>query len=118
VSEAGARVSSGTNTGTRMPSIVALVPARAGSKRVSDKNVRPLGGHPLLGWTIASALQSGVFAAVVVSTDAERYAGIARDYGAEVPFLRPEGMASATSPDIDWVAHALDFLSTRGSAFD
>ena len=61
-----------------VPSIIALIPARAGSKRVPDKNIRSLAGHPLIAYTIAAALQSEVFAAVVVSTDSERYA-ILRD---------------------------------------
>ena len=69
----------------RTPSIVALIPARAGSKRVPDKNVRPLAGHPLIAYTIAAALQSGIFAAVVVSTDSEQYRDAARHYGAEAP---------------------------------
>jgi CMP-N,N'-diacetyllegionaminic acid synthase len=59
-----------------LPTVVALIPARAGSKRVTGKNIRPLAGHPLIAYTIASALQSGVFADVVVSTDSSEYARI------------------------------------------
>ncbi len=65
-----------------MPSVVALIPARAGSQRVKDKNIRPLAGHPTIAYTIAAARESGVFDAVVVSTDSKRYADIARHYGA------------------------------------
>ena len=99
-------------------SIVALIPARAGSKRVTDKNVRRLGAHPVLAYAIASARDSGVFAAVVVSTDSERYAAIARHYGADVPFLRPAAMAGDRSADIEWVEHALSELAHTGHTFD
>lgn len=100
------------------PTAVALIPARSGSVRVRDKNVRPLAGHPLLAYTIAAARASGVFAEVVLSTDSERYAAIARHYGAEVPFLRPAEMAGERSPDVLWVEHALDELSRRGRTYD
>jgi N-acylneuraminate cytidylyltransferase len=74
------------------------------------KNIRPLAGHPLIAYTIAAARRSGIFSDVVVSTDAEETAAIARRYGASVPFLRPSGLATATSPDIEWVEHALEAL--------
>jgi len=100
------------------PSSVALIPARAGSTRVPGKNVRELAGHPLIAYTIAGALGSGVFDAVVVSTDSEEIAEIARCYGAEVPELRPVAMASSTSPDIEWVEHMLDILAAAGREYD
>ena len=100
------------------PSIIALIPARSGSKRVPDKNVRPLAGHPLMAYTIAAARQSGIFGAVVVSTDSERYAEIARHYGAEVPFLRPPEFSGDLSPDIDWVEYTLRRLQDEGRTFD
>jgi CMP-N,N'-diacetyllegionaminic acid synthase len=100
------------------PSVVALVPARSGSERLPDKNVRTLAGHPLIAFTIAAARESGIFAAIVASTDSERYAAIARHYGAEVPTLRPAALAGRTSPDIDWVEHALRALDDRGRRFD
>jgi CMP-N,N'-diacetyllegionaminic acid synthase len=90
-----------------VPSAVALVPARAGSRRVPGKNVAPLAGRPLIAYTIAAARASGLFGAVVVSTDSEEIAAVARRYGAEVPGLRPAEMAGATSPDIEWVRHVL-----------
>jgi len=90
-----------------MPSAVALVPARAGSLRVPGKNVRPLAGHPLIAYTIAAAHESGMFDAVVVSTDSPETAAIAERYGADVPRLRPEELATATSPDIEWVLLAM-----------
>jgi N-acylneuraminate cytidylyltransferase len=100
------------------PTAVALIPARSGSKRVPQKNVRLLAGHPLIAYTIMPALESGVFEAVVVSTDAEETAEIARHYGAEVPFLRPARMAGDLSPDIEWVEHALVELGRHGRRWD
>lgn len=100
------------------PSCVAFIPARSGSKRVVDKNVRELAGHPMLAYSIAAALQSGVFKAIVVSTDSEQYAEIARRYGAEVPFLRPAAIAGDKSADIEWLESALDQLREAGREFD
>ena len=100
------------------PTAVALVPARSGSRRVKDKNIRDLGGHPVIAYSICAARQSGVFDAVVVCTDSERYAEIARHYGAEVPFLRPAEIWGATSPDIEFVEMALDRLKGDGRDFD
>jgi CMP-N,N'-diacetyllegionaminic acid synthase len=100
------------------PSAVALVPARAGSTRVPQKNIRPLAGKPLLAHTIASALEAGVFEAVVVSTDSAEIAEIAQLHGAEILGLRPAEMATATSPDIEWVEHVLDQLHERGRDYD
>ena len=97
---------------------VALIPARHGSKRVPGKNIRPLNGHPMLAYTIASAVESGVCDMVIVSTDSEETAAIARYYGAEVPFLRPAAFATDTSPDIEWVAYTLRELEKRGRKWD
>lgn len=103
---------------TAAPSVVALVPARAGSKRVPGKNVRRLGAHPVMAYTIAAAIDSRVFDDVIVSTDDEEYAKIARHYGARVPFLRPNAIAGDRSPDIEWVEHTLTQLKTHGRAYD
>ena len=92
------------------PSAVAFVPARAGSERVAHKNVRVLSGHPLVAYAIETARQSGAFERVVVSTDSEEIADIARWYGADVPFLRPEQYATSTSPDIEWLSFTLGEL--------
>ncbi len=100
------------------PGCIALIPARAGSKRVVDKNIRELAGHPMLAYSIAAAVQSGVFEKVVVSTDSERYADIARRYGAEVPFLRPAEIAGDKSADIEWVESTLRQLRETGREFD
>jgi len=87
---------------------VALIPARGGSVRVPGKNIRPLAGHPLLAYSIASAHESGVFGEVVVSTDVEEIAAIAREYGATVPGLRDASLATATSADVEWVVDVMD----------
>jgi CMP-N-acetylneuraminic acid synthetase len=102
---------------TNTPSIIGLIPARAGSKRIVDKNVRTLAGHPTLGYAIAAAKASGIFDALIVSTDSERYAAIARHYGAEVPMLRPPEFATSTSPDFEWIDHLLRWLRDRGRAY-
>ena len=91
-----------------MAHLIALIPARSGSKRIVAKNVRPLSGHPLLAYTICAARESGVFDRVIVSTDSEDTAALARTYGAEIPFLRPAELAGDLSPDIEWVNHALE----------
>jgi CMP-N,N'-diacetyllegionaminic acid synthase len=101
-----------------MPTAVAFIPARHGSKRVPGKNVRRLGDHPVIAYTIAPALASGVFESVIVSTDSEETAAIARHYGAEVPFLRPVEFAGDTSPDIEWVEYTLAELRRRGRTWD
>jgi CMP-N,N'-diacetyllegionaminic acid synthase len=100
------------------PTCFALVPARAGSKRVPGKNIRPLAGHPLLAYTIAAARESGIFAGVIVSTDSPEIAEIAQYYGAESPFLRPAAMASDVSPDIEWVRYTLETLDRAGRRSD
>jgi CMP-N,N'-diacetyllegionaminic acid synthase len=96
---------------------VAFVPARSGSERVPHKNIRPLAGHPLLAYAIETALQSGAFERVVVSTDSEEIADVARWYGADVPFLRPPEYATATSPDVEWLAYTLEHLDERFDLF-
>ena len=101
----------------REPSIVALIPARAGSKRVPNKNIRTLAGHPLIAYTIAAALQSEIFSAVIVSTESEQYADIAKYYGAEVPYLRPQELAGDLSPDIEWLEYTLDSLRQDGREY-
>ena len=100
------------------PTIVGLIPARAGSKRVPKKNVRRLAGHPVIAYTIAAAVESGIFQSVIVSTDSEEFADIARYYGADVPFLRPPEFATDTSPDVEWIEHTLGRLRDEGRGPD
>jgi N-acylneuraminate cytidylyltransferase len=99
-------------------SIVALIPARAGSKRVPDKNIRPLAGHPVIAYTIAAALDSGVFTDVIVSTDSEHYAKIVKYYGAQVPVQRPPELAGDQSPDIEWLEFTLCRLQEADRKYD
>jgi N-acylneuraminate cytidylyltransferase len=98
--------------------VVALIPARSGSRRVKDKNIRQLAGHPLLAYTVCAARDSGVFDAVVCATDSEEYAKVARYYGAEVPALRPAEISGERSADIEWVAWILDLLTAQARSFD
>jgi N-acylneuraminate cytidylyltransferase len=98
--------------------IVALIPARAGSKRIKSKNTRALRGHPLLAYTIAVARQASIFADVIVSTECPLTAAIARHYGAEVPFLRPAELAGDHSPDIEWIRYTLLELSSCQRHYD
>jgi CMP-N,N'-diacetyllegionaminic acid synthase len=96
---------------------VALIPARSGSERVPQKNIRPLDGHPLIAYAIATAQQAGVFERVICSTDSDEIAETARWYGAEVPFLRPAEYATSTSPDIEWIKYTLEHLDDRDDLF-
>lgn len=89
---------------------VALIPARGGSKGVPRKNIRFLGGFPLLTYSIAAAHQSKSINRVIVSTDDEEIAEIAMQYGAEVPFMRPTELAADASGDLEWVSHAVNWL--------
>lgn len=97
---------------------VALIPARAGSKRVQNKNIQILADHPLIAYTIAAAAGSKLFSDVIVSTDAADIADIAKYYGAEIPFLRPGQFAGDVSPDIEWVEYTLERLREEGRTYD
>jgi N-acylneuraminate cytidylyltransferase len=96
-----------------MSKVVALIPARAGSKGVPQKNIKLLGGRVLLAWSIAACLRSATIDRVIVSTDSAEYAALSRELGAEAPFLRPEGISGDRSTDYEFVAHALDWLATE-----
>lgn len=99
-------------------SIIALIPARSGSKRVPGKNIHPLAGHPLIAYTICAAKQSGIFADILVSTDSEEYAEISRQYSAEVPFLRPTDISGDLSLDIQWIDFTFHKLKEMGREYD
>lgn len=98
--------------------VVALIPARGGSKGIKGKNIKPLREHPLIAYTIAAARTSAYVDAVVVTTDSAEIASVARAYGAEVPFLRPAELARDTSKSIDAMVHALGCLDDMGRHFD
>lgn len=97
-----------------MASIVALIPARSGSKGVPHKNIKLLGDHPLIEWSIASCKAAASINRIVVSTDSEEYAEMSLSMGAEVPFLRPVEIAHDQSTDYDFIKHALDWFSLNG----
>lgn len=98
--------------------ILSLIPARGGSKGIKDKNIINLNGHPLISYTIKSAIESKYIDSVVVSTDSEKIAQISRECGASVPFMRPAELAVDTSKTIDAVIHAIEFLRSRNHEFD
>ena len=91
----------------------AIIPAREGSKGVINKNIRPLGGHPLIAHTIAVCNLSGEIQRTVVTTDSEKYAEIAKIYGAEIPFLRPVEYATDSSQDIEFMKHAIMWFAVN-----
>lgn len=93
-----------------MMKILAIIPARSGSKSVKDKNIRPINGKPMLAYSIEHAKKSSRINRVIVSTDSTRYAEIAKKYGAEVPFIRPAQYAADSSLDFDVFYHALKYM--------
>ncbi len=97
--------------------VLALIPARAGSKGLPGKNIRPFCGKPLLQWSVEHGLSSRYVDKVLVSTDSEDFAAIARKGGAEVPFLRPGDLASDTAASVDVILHAVDYLEGMGEKF-
>lgn len=99
-------------------SVLVFVPARAGSKRVPGKNLRFLAGKPLIVHTIETAIKSSIFDYLFVSTDGEEIACIAREAGAEVPFIRPHELATDTARGIDVLHHAMAWLEERGQKYD
>lgn len=98
--------------------ILALILARGGSKRLPGKNIRPLSGKPLLAWSIEAALACPAIGRVVVSTDSQEIADVARSHGAQVPFLRPPALAADSSTSADAALHALDVLAAQGQEYD
>ena len=100
------------------PYVVALVPARSGSKGVKNKNLRTVHGKSLLDWSIRAGKEALRISRVVVSTNSSEYAEIAKKAGAEVPFLRPDSISQDKSTDFEFVSHALDFFYHEGQIPD
>ena len=98
--------------------ILGLITARGGSKGLPQKNIRPLSGKPLIGWTIEQAIESKYLDKIVVSTDSKKIADISRFFGAEVPFLRPDHLSTDTSSSIDVINHTLDYYISEDQYFD
>jgi YrbI family 3-deoxy-D-manno-octulosonate 8-phosphate phosphatase len=95
------------------PEVLVIVPARGGSKSITRKNIRPFAGHPLLAYSVAAGLQAETVSRVIVSTDDESFAEVARHYGAEIPFIRPQELAADDSLDLPVFCHALEWLDTN-----
>lgn len=93
-----------------MTEVLAIIPARGGSKSIPRKNIRPFAGHPLIAYSIAAGLAAETVSRVVVSTDDEQIAAISRRYGAETPFMRPEEFSQDDTPDLPVFQHALRWL--------
>ncbi|MES2559957.1 MAG: acylneuraminate cytidylyltransferase family protein [Bacteroidota bacterium] len=98
--------------------ILAIIPARGGSKGIPGKNSKLLGTKPLIAYTIEAAQACKLIQTTIVSTDDVVLAAIAKQYGAEVPFLRPASLATDNARSIDVVLHALEVLSSQGRSFD
>lgn len=94
---------------------ICVIPARGGSKRIPRKNIKPFCGKPMIGWSIEAAVQSGCFDRVVVSTDDTEIADVARQCGAEVPFMRPAHLSDDHTGTIPVIAHAIEWFIGRGS---
>jgi len=97
-----------------MTEVLAIIPARGQSKGLPGKNLRLLNGHPLIAYSIAAALQAKLVNRVICSTDSLEIADVAKKYGAEIPFIRPEELARDDSPDIDFFIHAINTLGKTG----
>lgn len=93
---------------------MAIIPARGGSKRIPKKNIKLFHGKPLIAYSIQAALNSELFDEVIVSTDDEEIATVAKQYGAEVPFLRPKELSDDFTGTVDVVNHTVDYLESQG----
>lgn len=94
--------------------IVAVITARGGSKRIPRKNVKEFVGRPMLAWPILAAREAGIFDRIIVSTDSPEIADVAKQWGAEVPFMRPDALSDDHTPTAAVFLHALDFLKEEG----
>ena len=97
---------------------IAVIPARGGSKRIPKKNIKDFFGKPLIAYSIEVALKSNLFEKVIVTTDDEEIAKIAKEYGAEVPFLRPKELSDDFTGTTDVVNHAIDYLESQGEKYE
>lgn len=97
---------------------VAVIPARGGSKRIPRKNIKDFCGRPMIAWTIIAARKSGLFDHIIVSTDDTEIAEVAREWRAEVPFIRPADLAGDHTGTTPVVAHAVDWMQAQGWATD
>jgi len=98
--------------------IIAIIPARGGSKGLPGKNIKPLLGKPLIAWTIEHAKKSKYIDKLIVSTDDKKIAVISKKYGADIPFLRPKELAQDNSSTFDAIVHAIGWFEEKGECFD
>ena len=99
--------------------IIAIVPARQGSKGLAKKNIIDFLGKPLLVWSIEAALQSKYVDRIIVSTDSTEIAGVGEKFGADIPFIRPSYLSEDSSTSVDVICHAIEFMSEKlGENFD
>ncbi|WP_320035357.1 pseudaminic acid cytidylyltransferase [Halarcobacter sp.] len=101
-----------------MPKAIAVIPARGGSKRIPRKNIKFFHGKPLIAYSIEAAKRSNLFDKIIVSTDDEEIANIAKEYGAQIPFLRPKELSDDFTGTADVVSHAINFLKKQGEEYD
>ena len=99
-------------------SVVAVIPARGGSKRIPDKNIKPFCGKPIIAYSIEAAKNAGIFARIIVSTDSKEIASIAKDFGADIPFIRPVELADDFAGTDAVILHALKWLIKDGEKID
>ncbi|EPC04101.1 hypothetical protein L861_01980 [Litchfieldella anticariensis FP35 = DSM 16096] len=97
---------------------VAIIPARGGSKRIPRKNIKVFCGKPMIAWSIEAARDSGCFERIIVSTDDEEIAGIAHQWGAEVPFVRPAELANDYAGTLPVIRHAVTWIQDQGQTFE
>jgi len=98
--------------------ILCLMLARGGSKGVPDKNIKPLAGKPLINYTTEAVQEAGIFDRLILSTDSQTIADVARKAGIDVPFMRPEHLATDTSSALDAIVHALDYIAAEDGPYD
>jgi len=99
-------------------SVLAIIPARDGSKGLPGKNIRPMCGKPLIGWSIFQGLESQYIDEVLVTTDSQEILDIAKQFGANAPFIRPKLLADDDASSIDVLLHAVDYLTKAGRVYD
>lgn len=97
--------------------VLGIITARGGSKGVPRKNIKDLGGKPLIAWTIEAAKESGVFSRIILSTDDEEIAEVGKKYGAEIPFMRPSELAQDTTPTLPVLIHAVNWLKENDNFY-
>lgn len=93
--------------------ILGIIPARGGSKGIPRKNIKPLCGKPLIAYTVESAISSGIFHRIILTTDSEEIASVGKQFGAEVPFLRPPELAEDNTPTLPVILHTLKWLKEK-----